>query len=350
MFYILSDASVSKFKKVCVPLLSSPVKALSFRECQNLTDECIIVELTSSGTLLLDICEQFIRNKFSGQLYIISLAEDERLDPLMSQVLTSYGIDAVVLNGRVEIAQALKWVDEHNINEDQFESLNTPTNGLTYDHIEELIKSNQLTVHYQAQFKSNSLELTGLEALVRLFHDGVPVPLSDVFKVILERDLWTQLTRSVLDNALNKHQELFKQFPSANLAINLSAKELSKHTFSQDLKSSLTKTSITPDRLMFELTENELYSSLSTVSRHLLLLKLDQSFIKNIHYIGEQSVAKSTAEIARTLKMKTVAEGVETADILGHVRNLDIDQVQGFLLHKPQSYEDLMNADLEPKI
>ena len=124
---------------------------------------------------------------------------------------------------------------------------------------------------------------------------------------------------------------------------------------------------------MFELTETELYSTRSSVSpitfnkgkgarlsmtitapvfptlrhyRTVRRLKLDKSFIQNIHDISEHSFAKSTAEIARTLHMKTVAEGVEDQRTLGCVRELGIEQVQGFLLHKPQSFDDLMSTDI----
>jgi EAL domain-containing protein (putative c-di-GMP-specific phosphodiesterase class I) len=44
--------------------------------------------------------------------------------------------------------------------------------------------------------------------------------------------------------------------------------------------------------------------------------------------------------------MKTVAEGVEDQRTLDCIRELGIDQVQGFLLHKPQSFEQLMETDI----
>ena len=69
-------------------------------------------------------------------------------------------------------------------------------------------------------------------------------------------------------------------------------------------------------------------------------------YFQNIHDISEHSFAKSTAEIARTLHMKTVAEGVEDQRTLDCIRELGIDQVQGFLLHKPQSFEQLMETDI----
>jgi len=179
-----------------------------------------------------------------------------------------------------------------------------------------------------------------------------------------------------MQTALNDHQELFDRYDKTSLAINLSAKELSEFTFRNTLRESISNSPLMAKRLMFELTETELYSSRSSVSRNLLLLrglgarlsiddygtglsnaarlttapfdevKLDQSFTKRALSSGENAIVRSTAQIAKSYNMHTVAEGVETQEILDCVKELNIDQVQGYLLHKPQSFEELMNSKM----
>ncbi|MBL73325.1 MAG: hypothetical protein CMF21_00880 [Idiomarinaceae bacterium] len=374
MYFIFSDSETARFEQLCKKALNLDVKPLQLDSVVHQPQACLVLELKSSMTLLLDICEHLKQQDFEGLVYVLSEALDKRQDTLMHKVLTSYGLDAYIVNGRESTEQALEWVCQHSTNS---RSRSVPQESL-YDKelIHELVVAGKMTVHYQAQFQSDSLELVAFEALARLYHEGKSVPLNEVFDVIHERSLWSYLTQSTLKNSLETHHLLFERYPHANLAINLSAKELSEESFSDQFKTFLNDSPIAHPRLMFELTETELYSTRSSVSRNLLLikgkgarlsiddygtglsnaarlttapfdeLKLDKSFIQNIHDISEHSFAKSTAEIARTLHMKTVAEGVEDQRTLDCVRELGIEQVQGFLLHKPQSFDDLMSTDI----
>ena len=374
MYFIFSDSASDRFERLCNHTLNLTVKPLQLDSVESQPNACIVLELKNSMTLLLDICEHLKEQKFQGLVYVLSEAFDKRQDTLMHKVLTSYGLDAYIVNGRESTEQALEWVCRHST--DSRQRSNKPDACYDQDLIEELVTSGKMTVYYQAQFRSDSLELVAFEALARLIHDDKPIPLNEVFDVIHERGLWTHLTRSTLSNSLQNHHALFARYSEANLAVNLSAKELSEASFSEQFKAFMNDAPIAHPRLMFELTENELYSTRSSVSRNLLLIKgkgarlsiddygtglsnaarlttapfdevkLDKSFIQNIHDISEHSFAKSTAEIARTLHMKTVAEGVEDQRTLDCIRELGIDQVQGFLLHKPQSFEQLMETDI----
>lgn len=374
MYFIFSDSESDRFEYLCNQTLNLTVKPLQLDSVEGQPNACLILELKNSMTLLLDICEHLKAQNFQGLVYVLSEAFDKRQDTLMHKVLTSYGLDAYIVNGRESTEQALEWVCRHST--DKRHSNDSPEACYDKDMIEGLILSGQMTVHYQAQFQSDSLELVAFEALARLIYDGKAIPLNEVFDVIHERGLWAELTQSTLNNALKTHHQLFERYSEANLAINLSAKELSEDSFSRRFKDFMSEAPIAHSRLMFELTENELYSTRSSVARNLLLIKgkgarlsiddygtglsnaarlttapfdevkLDKSFIQNIHDISEHSFAKSTAEIARTLQMKTVAEGVEDQRTLDCIRELGIDQVQGFLLHKPQSFEQLMETDI----
>ena len=72
-------------------------------------------------------------------------------------------------------------------------------------------------------------------------------------------------------------------------------------------------------------------------------LKIDGAFVKDIlDSPSDQAMVKSMHEVARSLGMKTVAEYVETPEILEHLRELGIDYAQGYAIHKPARIETLV--------
>ena len=85
------------------------------------------------------------------------------------------------------------------------------------------------------------------------------------------------------------------------------------------------------------------YSSLSTL-RDLTLdrIKIDRSFVTRLTTNqGDLTIARAVIELAHNLDMMTVAEGVETKDVLDMLRTLGCDEVQGFLLSRPKSADVL---------
>lgn len=90
-------------------------------------------------TLLLDICEHLKEQKFQGLVYVLSEAFDKRQDTLMHKVLTSYGLDAYIVNGRESTEQALEWVCRHST--DSRQRSKKPDACYDQDLIEELVTS-----------------------------------------------------------------------------------------------------------------------------------------------------------------------------------------------------------------
>ena len=85
------------------------------------------------------------------------------------------------------------------------------------------------------------------------------------------------------------------------------------------------------------------YSSLSYLQRFpLSVLKIDRSFIKDLP--GDEDAASLTAGIiglAHRLRMKVVAEGVETVEQLAYLRSNACDEIQGYYLSKPIAAEEI---------
>lgn len=73
-------------------------------------------------------------------------------------------------------------------------------------------------------------------------------------------------------------------------------------------------------------------------------LKIDQSFVRNIQsQSNDVSIVKAIIFIAHSIGLKVVAEGVETEDQLNLLRELECDDVQGYLISKPVQCEEVRN-------
>jgi len=157
-------------------------------------------------------------------------------------------------------------------------------------------------------------------------------------------------------------------FEPLRLAINLSARQFQQPRLIPIIEQILTETGLDPRYLEFELTEgsvmkdpdetikklNELkqmgvtisiddfgtgYSSLNYLKRFPIdTLKIDQSFIREISTDPEvTAIVTAIITLAHALKLKVIAEGVETEEQLKLLRSLGCDEVQGFLFCEPIS-------------
>jgi EAL domain-containing protein (putative c-di-GMP-specific phosphodiesterase class I) len=155
------------------------------------------------------------------------------------------------------------------------------------------------------------------------------------------------------------------------VSVNISGKHLSNDDLVEDVEHVLASSKISPRTLKLEITEstamqnaehtinvlNKLkhigvqlsiddfgtgYSSLSYLHRLPFdTLKIDRSFVYRVGEHGENSeILQTIISLAKNLKMRVIAEGVETASQLAVLRNLGCDYAQGFLLAKPKPREE----------
>jgi EAL domain-containing protein (putative c-di-GMP-specific phosphodiesterase class I) len=158
-----------------------------------------------------------------------------------------------------------------------------------------------------------------------------------------------------------------------SVAVNVSAVQLHSDRLVQDVQQALVRTGLTPQRLELELTESALiggeatvrpmleqlralgvrlaiddfgtgYSSLSYLQRLPIdRLKIDRSFITALATAesAERSLAAAVVRIARTLDLDTVAEGVESLDMLPRLTALGCELVQGYAIARPMPASEL---------
>ncbi len=236
------------------------------------------------------------------------------------------------------------------------------------------IRRNELFLEYQPKVDLNSGNVVGLEALVRWRHskEGIIMP-TDFIPFAEDSGLIVAIGQTVLQQVCEQikrwHTVPTRRFP---VAINISAHQLKYGDLVSSIKEAIRETGIAPDSLQLELTEsvlmenanetidtlNELrdmgigisiddfgvgYSSLNYL-QHLPVdnLKIDRSFVSQISKKGsDNTIVPAIIALAHSMKLRVIAEGVETPDQLKFLRDTHCDQIQGFLVSKPVSAVDI---------
>jgi EAL domain-containing protein (putative c-di-GMP-specific phosphodiesterase class I) len=233
----------------------------------------------------------------------------------------------------------------------------------------------QFVLYYQPVVSIESGKLSGVEALIRWQHPtrGVVAP-SEFIKLAEATGLIVPIGRWVLETACVQMEEWHRSFPAVpmTVSVNLSPTQLFQADLLESVGRALDRSGLDGGSLILELTEEVLlketelaadrleelkslgvqlaiddfgtgYSSLSYL-RHLPFdsLKIDKSFIDGVtEGSAEADLAKAIVNLSRTLKLRTVAEGVELTEQLTVLRDLKCDQGQGYLFMKPAPAADI---------
>jgi EAL domain-containing protein (putative c-di-GMP-specific phosphodiesterase class I) len=236
------------------------------------------------------------------------------------------------------------------------------------------IEANQLRLHFQPLVSLRERRIIGFESLVRWQHpDRGLLPPAEFIPVAEESDLILEVGEWVLREAcrqMAEWQERLAPEPPLTIGVNVSARQMSDPGFAELVRRVLAETGMDARRLRLEVTETSLatdsgqllatlralkrmdismviddfgtgYSSLSYLQRlPFNTLKIDRSFTRELGAgDGSPEIVRTIIQLARTLKLKVVAEGVETADQVTRLTALGCDLVQGFYFGKPVDEE-----------
>jgi diguanylate cyclase (GGDEF)-like protein len=240
------------------------------------------------------------------------------------------------------------------------------------------IETGQLELHYQPKVDISTNRVRSAEALIRWRHPqrGLVAPMVFI-PVAEETGLIVPLGEWVLREACKQVRAWIDSGISpVRVAVNLSAKQFRDADLAQVVKSALSDARLEPGFIELELTESAVmynpqesaatlaklsamgvhisiddfgtgYSSLSYLRRFPLdKLKIDRSFIRDLMKNPDDvSIVKAIISLAHSLRLRVVAEGVETAEQLDFLRQLGCDQYQGFLCSPavpPDVFAELM--------
>ncbi len=235
------------------------------------------------------------------------------------------------------------------------------------------LERNELFLLYQPQVDLQSGRIIGAEALLRWDHPMFGNVLPTQFIPIAEENgLIPPMGEWVLREACRQNQEWRKQgLMKITMAVNLSAVQFRQKNLGEIIKDVLHESGLAPSGLELEITEGVVmqdaeaaillledmkamglkisvddfgtgYSSLSYLKRFPIdKFKIDQSFVRDLATDTDDAVIVSTIiSMAHSLKLKVIAEGVETAEQLVFLKQQGCDEIQGYYFSKPVSAEE----------
>jgi diguanylate cyclase (GGDEF)-like protein len=243
------------------------------------------------------------------------------------------------------------------------------------------IQNEEFLLHYQPRVSVDSLAITGVEALVRWQHPqlGIVSP-SEFIPLAEDTGLIVPIGEWVLRTACSQGKRWREQgFGPIQIAVNISARQFHDQDLAETVIKILEETGFSPKNLELELTESSImqnaefaagvlnrfksmginisiddfgtgFSSLASLKRLPIdALKIDQSFVRDANTEPDDAaLVMAIITLAHSLRLKVIAEGVETQDQRRFLQLLRCDEIQGDLFSKPLPAEELtqkhMNA------
>lgn len=241
------------------------------------------------------------------------------------------------------------------------------------DGLRRALERHEFALHYQPKISLTTGSITGAEALIRWTHPtrGL-VPPADFIPIAEDCRLILPISKWVLREACAQAQTWVEAgLPVATMAVNVSAIAFQEESFLADLFALLDETGLDPRSLELELTEGILmkhaesvtsilqtlrergvqvtiddfgtgYSSLSYLRKFPVdALKIDQSFVRQISTDGDDTaIVTAVISMARNLKLRVIAEGVETLEQIAFLQAHECDEAQGFYFSPPVPPEE----------
>ena len=250
-------------------------------------------------------------------------------------------------------------------------------------NLKNALDKQQLFLHYQPKVNLITGQITGAEALLRWKHDEWGEVAPDIFVNVAEScGLIVPIGRWVLRQAC-KQAKTWQDagLPPITMAINISAQEFLQKDFVEGVRAVLLETRLAAHSLELEITESVLmrdaecstsilqqlkkmgvklsvddfgtgYSSLSYLQRFPIdILKIDQSFVQNIESAKDDGIIVSAIiSMGNSLKLKVVAEGVETPSQLAFLKARHCEEGQGYFISHPLTAEKFAALLLKERV
>ncbi len=242
------------------------------------------------------------------------------------------------------------------------------------------LKREEFVLHYQPQIDIGTRKIVGMEVLLRWKHpERGFVPPSTFIPVAEECGAIVAIGEWVMMSACRQNRIWWEAgLPAVPVAVNLSAMQFRQKDFADTVRKILRDTGLPPHLLEIEMTEGIImedadatigtlrdikqmglmlsiddfgtgYSSLSYLKRFPIdKLKIDRSFVRDIAINQDDAtIIRTIIIMGHNLRLKVIAEGVETMDQLRFLREEGCDEVQGYLISEPvpaEKFETLLES------
>lgn len=257
---------------------------------------------------------------------------------------------------------------------DRFSFFTAGMNAVTLQHLNlenslrRALERDEFLLHFQPQVNMANGQISGAEALIRWRHPELGLlPPARFIPLAEETGLIVPIGEWVLRKTCAQIQAWRAEgLPPLRVAVNLSARQFREKQLFKTITAILEETGLPPELLELELTESIVmehseealatlrqlsamglilaiddfgtgYSSLSYLKRMpIQILKIDQSFVRDISADpDDRAIVSAIVALAHVLKLKVVAEGVETREQMEYLRAVECDSMQGFLYSHP---------------
>jgi EAL domain-containing protein (putative c-di-GMP-specific phosphodiesterase class I) len=241
--------------------------------------------------------------------------------------------------------------------------------------LQRALDAGEFTLRYQPIMDLRRGDMSGMEALVRWEHParGIVQPV-DFIALLEDTGLIVPVGRHVLKEACAwaaLMQRECPREPQLSIAVNVSANQLQRPEFIDEVRSALRESEIVPSTLTLELTESVMmedlevsllrlnalralgvrlaiddfgtgYSSLNYIRQFPMdILKIDRSFLLDPNPEMAE-LTEAIVSLAKIFKLQAVAEGVETGGQLARLQGINCDYGQGFHFAKPMSGQQIL--------
>ncbi len=259
-----------------------------------------------------------------------------------------------------------------------FDGLHTDTKRvlLLDSELRKAIEHEDFTLHFQPKIDAGNLRLIGVEALVRWNNDKLGyVSPAEFIPYAEETGLIIPLSEIIFDLACKSHKQLVNAgYPKVPIAVNVSSIHFQQQNFLESIQRIFERNNTSAGNFEIEMTERTVmnsatetvsklvklkqmgfklsiddfgtgYSSLSYLVRFPLdILKIDRSFIQHICSLDDkQVVVDAIIQMSHRLKMKVVAEGVESAQQVELLKEMGCNYIQGYYYSKPLPINELID-------
>jgi diguanylate cyclase (GGDEF)-like protein/PAS domain S-box-containing protein len=328
--------------------------------------------------MLLSEIEQSEDAAISARRILLAVAEAHAIDQHDLHVTTSIGVSVYPDDG-LDAETLIKNADtamyqakEHGRQSYQFFKPAMNVRAVERQSIEESLRRalerQEFALHYQPKINLNTGEISGAEALLRWTHPTRgPISPAEFIPVAEDCGLILPIGQWVLREACKQAQAwLDAGLPLGTIAVNISSMEFRDQDFLESVFTTLNDTGLHPKSLELEITETVLmkraetaatilkslrakgvqiavddfgtgYSSLSYLRKFPIdALKIDQSFVRQLTTVpDETAIVSAVISLGRSLKLRVVAEGVETQAQLEFLQANLCDEAQGYYFSRP---------------
>ncbi len=345
--------------------------------CLDEDADLIILDLVMPVVDGIEVIERLAKSHSAARLVLVS-GQDRRILASASRLATAHGLKVAATFAKPFSVTDLRCcLDEQKgaISGGATARLRRIPPSIRAARIEQALRTHEIVVHYQPQVSVQTLEWRGVEALVRWQHPELGLLPPDTFVPVVERDrdLMQRFTQYIIRTAVHEMvpPEAVGGF-AGRLAINVAADVLAAADFPNQLVAILAEVGLGHDRVVLEVTETTLpsepvkalaiqtrlrmrgvslavddfgtgHSSLERLHRFPMdELKIDLNFVRDSASDPEaRAIVHNSIALARDLRVRCVAEGVENVEALQLLSSLNCGYAQGYFIARPMPAGEL---------